>query len=96
MDTIQAAEILEHQEARFPASVEKGEVYGVVDAVMIDADIMGCVSHGDDLAPWQRASLREAADLLMRSLPAFPEDARPFYERLLRIARRAAGGEGTS
>lgn len=62
---------------------------------MIDADIMGWISHGDNLASWQRASLREAADLLMRSLPTFPADARPYYERLVRIERRGAAGEAT-
>lgn len=93
MDSIQAAEIAEHQEAGFPASIEKGEMYGLVDAVMIDADIMGWISHGDALTVWQRASLGEAADLLMRSLPALPADARPYYERLVCIARRAAAGE---
>ena len=76
----------------FPASVEKGEVYGVVDPVLVGADIVGYVSHGR-LSPVQRRSLREIADQLARSLDAFPQDARPYYERLLRIAQRAAAAD---
>ncbi len=36
-----AAELRAHLAEPFPKSVEKGEVYGEVDAVMIDADIFG-------------------------------------------------------
>lgn len=76
----------------FPASVEKGEVYGVVDPVLVGADIVGHLSHGQP-SPVQRRSLREIADELARSIGAFPEDARPYYERLLRIAQRAAAAD---
>lgn len=84
----QQAELAEHWAASFPSSVEKGHTYGEVDSVLIDADIVGWVSH-DRLIPTQRRSLREAADELARSLDTFPPDARPYYERLLRLARRA-------
>lgn len=84
----QRAELAEHRAASFPSSVEKGHLYGEVDPVLIDADIVGWVSQGR-LTPTQQRSLREAADQLIRSLDAFPPDARPYYERLLRLARRA-------
>jgi hypothetical protein len=86
------ADLDAHMAEPFPASVEKGEVYGVVDPVLVGADIVGYVSHGR-LSPVQRRSLREIADQLARSLDAFPQDARPYYERLLRIAQRAAAAD---
>ena len=73
----------------FPESVEKGEDYGEVDAVMIGADIYGWASRAGSLAPVEVAGLRQAADELERSLVAFPLEARPYYERVLRIARLA-------
>jgi hypothetical protein len=57
--------------------------------VRIDADIIGWVSQGQ-LSPVQKRSVRDAADQLARSMHAFPPDAQPYFERLLRIARRAA------
>jgi hypothetical protein len=87
-----AEEIRLHKAEPFPASVEKGLDYGEVDAVMIDADIHGWASFvvsGVRLRSDQRAGLRQAADELERSIPAFPVDARPYYEHLLRIARLA-------
>ena len=92
MDEHQRADLDAHMAEPIPASVEKGEVYGVVDPVLVGADIVGYVSHGR-LNPVQRRSLREIADQLTRSLDAFPTDARPYYERLLRIAQRAAAAE---
>ena len=89
VDDAQAAELAEHLASPFPTSVEKGEVYGEVEPVMIDADIFGWVSH-DRLDPLQKRAFREAADELARSLDALPADARPYFERLLRLARRAA------
>ncbi len=53
---------------------------------MIDADVIGWVSHGR-LTPVQKRSLREAADQLARSLRSFPVEAQPYFERLFRIAR---------
>ena len=87
-----ATEMQRHYAQPFPESVEKGSEYGEVDAVMIDADIMGWasfVAFGVRLRGDQRPGLQRAADELERSLGAFPEDARPYYERLLRIARLA-------
>ncbi len=81
-----------HYAQPFPESVEKGSEYGEVDAVMIDADIMGWASFaasGIRLRGDQRSGLQRAADELERSLDTFPKDARPYYERLLRIARLA-------
>ena len=83
-------ELAEHRAAPFPTSVEKGERYGEVDAVMIDADIVGLISDSSQPSPGQRSSLRACADQLSRSLPALPPEARPYFERLLRLARRAA------
>jgi hypothetical protein len=85
-------ELDEHRAAPFPSSVDKGEVYGEVEPVMIDADIIGWVSPGR-LNPVQKRSLRAAADELARSLTKFPPDAQPYYERLLRIARRMLAAE---
>lgn len=84
-----ADEMRSHVAATFPASVVKGEDYGAVDAVMIDADIYGWASRADSLNALDRGRLSQAADDLERSLRAFPEDAWPYYQRILRIARLA-------
>lgn len=76
-----------HLADSFPDSVEKGLDYGEVDAVMIDADIYGWATNAGSLSELDRSRLAAAADELLRSLEAFPPDARPYYERLLRIAR---------
>lgn len=89
MDELQQTDLEAHLTEPFPASVEKGEVYGVVDPVLIEADIVGYVQRGE-LDPIQRRSLREMADQITWSLDAFPSDARPYYERLRRMAQRAA------
>lgn len=89
MDEFQQADLDAHLAERFPVSLEKGEVYGEVDAVLIEADIVGYIQRGQ-LNPSQRRSMREMADQLTRSLDAFPPDARPYYERLRRMAQRAA------
>jgi hypothetical protein len=89
VDDFHAAELPEHRDAPFPKSVQKGRNYGNVDPVLIDADIFGWASRSW-LSAVQKQSVRVAADDLARSLDAFPHDARPYYERLLRIARRAA------
>lgn len=70
----------------FPKSIEKGEEFGEVDAVMIDADIYGWATKGEGLSDLDRTRLAEARDQLARSLRAFPADALPYYERLLKIA----------
>jgi hypothetical protein len=81
-----------HMAEPFPHSVEKGEDYGEVDAVMIGADIYGWASRSGSLSSIEVARLRQAAGELERSLTAFPVEARPYYERVLRIARLAPNG----
>lgn len=71
----------------FPDSVEKGLDYGEVDAVMIGADIYGWATRAGSLSELDRARLSKAADELQHSIGAFPPDAQPYYERILRIAR---------
>lgn len=89
MEDALAAELALHLSEPFPASVEKGTVYGAVEPVMVDADIYGWASRGS-LGPIERRSLREAADQLARSLDDLPPDALPYFQRLVRIARMAA------
>jgi hypothetical protein len=76
-----------HRAEDFPDSVTKGLDYGEVDAVMIGADIYGWATTAGSLLDLDRARLRQAADELERSIEAFPPDARPYFERILRIAR---------
>lgn len=71
----------------FPQSVEKGLDYGEVDAVLVGADIYGWATSAGSLSKIDRSRLAQAADELQRSIPMFPSDAQPYYERLLRIAR---------
>jgi len=78
-----------HMSEPFPDSVAKGLDYGEVDAVMIGADIYGWASRADSLSELDRSRLLQAADELQRSIGAFPRDAQPYYERVLRIARLA-------
>ncbi|BBH17730.1 hypothetical protein Back2_20170 [Nocardioides baekrokdamisoli] len=73
----------------FPQSIVKGEAYGEVDAVMIDADIYGWATRAGGLSGLDRTRLAEARDQLARSLGALPADAQPYYERLLKIANLA-------
>jgi hypothetical protein len=83
--------IAEHGAAPFPTSIEKGSDYGEVDAVMIGADIFGWAlqSEGGCLGPADRDRLRAARDSLTRSLPAFPDEARPYYAQLVALADAA-------
>jgi hypothetical protein len=83
--------LTEHRSAPFPESVAKGEDYGEVDAVMIGADIYGwgLRAKGGSLSAEDRERLRAARDGLSRSLTAFPDDARPYYEMVLAIANAA-------
>lgn len=75
-----------HMAEPFPESVEKGTDYGEVDAVLIGADIYGWATRAGALSQEDRDRLAVARDELARSIPAFPAEARPYYERLLRIA----------
>ncbi|QTE28368.1 hypothetical protein [Pengzhenrongella sicca] len=82
----------EHLAGPFPQSVTKGEDYGEVDAVMIDADIYGwaqTVLGGSALSPLDRTRLQLAAEELKQSISAFPSDAQGYYERVLAIAHLA-------
>ena len=76
-----------HLAEPFPETVEKGLDYGEVDAVMIGADVYGWATRAGSLSALDRKRLAQAADELQRSLAAFPADAQPYYERVLRIAR---------
>ena len=80
----------EHGASPFPA-VARGEEYGEIDAVMIDADIYGWCSRaqGGNLSEDDRRGLQNAHDELARSLPAIPPVARPYYARLLTLAEAA-------
>jgi len=87
-----ADEMRLHDADPFPDSVEKGCQYGEVDAVMIGADIYGwasLVASGVRLRGDQRSGLQRAAGELQRSISDFPDDAQPYYERVLRIAQLA-------
>ena len=84
-----AAEMKAHMREPFPDSVEQGADYGEVDAVIIGADIYGWASRSGSLCTLDRSRLQQATQELERSLAAFPPEARPYYERVLRIARLA-------
>ncbi|WP_410620608.1 hypothetical protein [Amycolatopsis sp. cmx-8-4] len=81
-----AAVLEEHLAAPFPSAVRRGEDYGSVCAVTIDADICGWARRAGSLPPGARMPLARAADRLRSSLPDFPAAGRPYYERLLVIA----------
>lgn len=82
-----AEEMRLHLAERFPESVEKGLDYGEVEPVLIGADICGWATRAGLLSGLDQSRLAQAADELERSFGAFPPDAQPYYERLLRIAR---------
>ena len=87
----------EHLAAPFPAG-SRGEEYGEVDAVMIDADIYGWCSRATSggLSKEDRRGLQRAHDELLRSLPSIPAEARPYYDRLLALAEAALAELGTT
>jgi hypothetical protein len=78
-----------HMAEPFPDAVRRGQAYGRVDAVMIDADIYGWATKAGSLSKQDRSRLLQATDDLQRSISAFPLGAQPYYERILRIARLA-------
>jgi hypothetical protein len=81
------AEMKAHDAEPFPESIEKGADYGEVDAVMVGADIYGWATRAGFLSAPERSELLRAAEALKRSIAVLPPDARPYYERLIRIAR---------
>lgn len=85
------AALREHFTATWPESVERGvEIHGV-EPVMADADIYGWAVaslHGD-LTQGDRARLLSVADQVEGMLPALPENARGYFERLVNLARIA-------
>lgn len=84
----------EHMASTFPPSVEKGETYGQVDAVMVGADIYGwcsSIASGSRLPEQNTNALHRLRDDLRQSIAAFPEDARPYYEQLVQMASAALG-----
>lgn len=92
MDNELSALLRQHFETPFPTSVEKGIEYGLVDSVLIDADIYGWASRvaaGEDLPETERRALMKARDELIASLDAFPHDARPYYEVVAHIGTEA-------
>ena len=82
-----AEEVRLHKAEPSPDSVENELEYGEVLVPMIDADIYGWATRAGSLSGEDRARLAQATDDLQRSIDAFPPDARPYYERILRIAR---------
>lgn len=85
-------ELRKHLAEPFPDSIEKGRDYGQVEPVLIGADVYGWAlraSRGEPLTAVDRERLQDAADDLRRSLSSFPVEARPYYERILRIAELA-------
>jgi hypothetical protein len=81
-----AEEMRLHLAEPFPESVKKGIDYGEVDPVLIGADFYGWATRAGSLSALDRSRLAQAADELQRSISAFPPDAQPHYERILRIA----------
>lgn len=79
-----------HRATPFPERA-RGEHYGEVDAVMIDADIFGWCSRavGSLLNPDERHRFQVAHDELARSLTEMPPEVRPYYEQLLLLASTA-------
>lgn len=80
-----------HRSAAF-IDVERGRVYGSVDAVLIDADIYGWCSRvgsSERLSEIDIQRLLEAMSSLIASVFAFPWSARPYFTRLVLIASLA-------
>lgn len=84
-----AEEMRFHMAEPFPESVVKGLDYGEVDADMVGADIYGWATRAGSLSELDRSRLVRTAAELQRSITAFPPDAQPYYQRILRIAQLA-------
>jgi hypothetical protein len=80
----------EHEAAEFPPGVRGAEIEGT-DLVLLDADIVGCVTTF--LTRGGRLDLRRTAVLglchrdVALAARALPEPARTYYRRLERLAR---------
>jgi hypothetical protein len=83
--------IRDHRAAPFPVGIDKGVDCGRVDPVMIDADIFGWAMRAADAAlpSDDLERLRCARDDLESSMSALPQDARPYFARLLKMAELA-------
>ena len=83
--------LLVHGAAPWPESVERGREYGQIEPVMADADIFGTALGARDgvLSSGHRGLLVSTAARLNASIKQFPTDARPYFERLVEIARLA-------
>lgn len=82
-------EMERHFAAPFPDSVEKGETYGLVDAVMVGADLYGwslTIARGGHLGHDDMDRFRKLRDQLAQSIEAFPMEARAYYEQLVTMA----------
>jgi hypothetical protein len=82
-----AEEMRCHMAEPFPESVQRGLDYAEVDAVMVGADIYGWATRAGSLSERDRSRLAQTAAKLQRSITAFPPDAQPYYQRILRIAQ---------
>lgn len=85
----------EHARERWPDSVERGSEYGGVELVMADADIYGWALAARDLrlTPDVRSRLRDLVDSLDEALDTIPAEARPYFQRLVRLGRIALGAQ---
>lgn len=77
----------EHLAAPWPEAVERGSEYGGIDPVMVDADIYGFATRARSLRPDERDRLHATVRELEAVLVQLPEDAQPYFERLIRMAR---------
>lgn len=81
-----------HLSEPFPDAVEKGREYGLVEPVMIGADIFGWasrVARGDSLSADEVGRFGDATAALERSITEFPREARSYYALLVQIAHLA-------
>ncbi|PRY69347.1 hypothetical protein B0I08_10219 [Glaciihabitans tibetensis] len=75
----------------WPESVERSADYGEIDPVMADADVYGwaVASLRGRLTDVDRLQLSALADQVERAIPVFPQHGRPYFDRLLGLARAA-------